>query len=130
MNEVMISTVLCNILVGCFCVLMYEVRENRRKLQDGTEITTYTRDVVSANILEVEAGTTGYMGGDTGHGGRTYFRIKDEGGTDIDIKPFMDRFGSEGFEVTLGGDCELETMIRALKFITKVLEDESGEVYD
>ena len=109
---------------------MYEVKENRRKLQDGTQITTYTRDVVSANILEVEAGTTGYMGGDTSHGGRTYFRIKDEGGTDIDIKPFMDRYGREGFEVTLGGDCELETMIRALKFITRVLEDESGEVYD
>ena len=32
---------------------MYEVKENRRKLQDGTEITTYTPDVVSANILEV-----------------------------------------------------------------------------
>ena len=47
---------------------MYEVREKRRKLLDGTEITTYTRDVVSANILEVEAGTTGFMGGDTGHG--------------------------------------------------------------
>lgn len=109
---------------------MYEVTERRRKLDDGTEITTYTRDVVSCNILQVEAGTTGYMGGDTGHGGRTYFRIKDEGGTDIDIKPFMDRFGSEGFEVTLGGDCELDTMIRALKFITKVLEEESEEVYD
>lgn len=109
---------------------MYEVTERRRKLDDGTEITTYTRDVVSCNILQVEAGTTGYMGGDTGHGGRTYFRIKDEGGTDIDIKPFMDRFGSEGFEVTLGGDCELETMIRALKFITKVLEEESEEMYD
>ena len=52
---------------------MYEVREKRRKLLDGTEITTYTRDVVSANILTVEAGTTGYMGGDSGHGGRTYF---------------------------------------------------------
>lgn len=109
---------------------MYEVTERRRKLDDGTEITTYTRDVVSCNILQVEAGTTGYMGGDTGHGGRTYFRIKDEGGTDIDIKPFMDRFGSDGFEVVLGGDCELETMIRALKFITKVLEEESEEVYD
>ena len=109
---------------------MYEVTERRRKLDDGTEITTYTRDVVSCNILQVEAGTTGYMGGDTGHGGRTYFRIKDEGGTDIDIKPFMDRFGSDGFEVILGGDCELETMIRALKFITKVLEEESEEVYD
>ena len=55
---------------------MYEIKENRRRLKDGTEISTYTRDVVSCNILEVEAGTTGYRGGDTGHGGRTYFRIK------------------------------------------------------
>ena len=35
---------------------MYEIKENRRELFDGTEITTYTRDVVSANILQVEAG--------------------------------------------------------------------------
>lgn len=110
---------------------MYEIRESRRRLKDGTDITTYTRDVVSCNLLEVEAGTTGYMGGDSGHGGRTYFRIKDEGGTDMDIHVTRDRFGNtEGFEVTLGGDCELETMIRALKFITKVLEEESEEVYD
>ena len=106
------------------------MKENRRELHDGTEITTYTRDVVSANILQVEAGTTGYKGGDTGHGGRTYFRISDEASTDIHVRPFMDRFGCNGFEVTLGGDCELETMIRALKFITKVLEEESEEVYD
>nr|WP_289698138.1 hypothetical protein [Enterocloster clostridioformis] len=109
---------------------MYEVTESRRKLHDGTEITTYTRDVVSANILQAEAGTTGFMGGDTGHGGRTYFRIQDLGSTDIDIKPIVTRYGCDGFEVTLGGDCELETTIRALKFITKVLEDESKEVYD
>ena len=50
---------------------MYEIKENRRRLKDGTEISTYTRDVVSCNILEVEAGTTGYRGGDTGHGGRS-----------------------------------------------------------
>jgi hypothetical protein len=109
---------------------MYEIKENRRTLHDGTEITTYTRDVVSANILQVEAGTTGYKGGDTGHGGRTYFRIQDEASTDMDVKPIITRYGCDGFEVTLGGDCELETMIRALKFITKVLEDESEEVYD
>ena len=47
---------------------MFEIKENRRVLPDGTEITTYSRDVISANILEVEAGTTGYKGGDTGHG--------------------------------------------------------------
>lgn len=110
---------------------MYEIKQNRRRLKDGTEITTYTRDVVSCNILEVEAGTTGFMGGDTGHGGRTYFAIRDEGCTDMVIRVIRDRFGNtEGFKVMLGGDCELETMIRALKFITKVLEDESEEVYD
>lgn len=27
---------------------MYEVTERRRKLDDGTEITTYTRDVIKA----------------------------------------------------------------------------------
>ena len=108
---------------------MYEVREKRRKLLDGTEITTYTRDVVSASILTVEAGTTGYMGGDSGHGGRTYFRIEDQGSTDIQVLP-IGRYGDEGFEVFLGGDCELETVIRALKFITKVLEEEAEEVCD
>ena len=110
---------------------MYEIKENRRRLKDGTDITTYTRDVVSCNILEVEAGTTGYMGGDSGHGGRTYFAIRNDGSTDMDIHVMRDRFGdAEGFEIMLGGDCELETMIRALKFITKVLEEESQEVYD
>lgn len=109
---------------------MFEVKEKRRTLPDGTEITTYSRDVVSCNILEVEAGTNGYQGGDTGHGGRTYFRIEDQGSTDMKVHSYTDKHGSSGFEVILGGDCELETMIRALKFITKVLEDESREVYD
>lgn len=99
-------------------------------LPDGTEISTYTREVISANILEVEAGTTGYMGGDSGHGGRTYLRIQDSASTDMEIRTFVDKHGCNGFEVFLGGDCELETTIRALKFITKVLEDESKEVYD
>lgn len=110
---------------------MYEVKENSKVLTDGTKFTTYEREVVSANILEVEAGTTGYKGGDTGHGGRTYFRISDAACTDMDVHVFHDHYGNtDGFEVILGGDCELETMIRALKFITKVLEDESREVFD
>ena len=109
---------------------MFEIKENDRILPDGTEITTYTRDVISCNLLEVEAGTTGYMGGDTGHGGRSYFRIKDNGGTDMEVNTSVDSYGCRSLEVFLGGDCELETMIRALKFITKVLEDESKEVCD
>ena len=109
---------------------MYEIKENRRVLKDGTELTTYARDVVSCNILEAEAGTTGYQGGDTGHGGRTYFRIEDAGRTDMEVHSYVNKYGCPGFEGVLGGDCELETMIRALKFITKVLEEESAKVYD
>ena len=107
---------------------MYEVREHTRKI-DGMDVTTYTRDIFSANVLSVEAGTNGFQGGDSGHGSRTYFRITDCGSTDIRVKT-QGYDGDEGFEVTLGGDCELETIIRALKFITKVLEDQAKEVYD
>ena len=107
---------------------MYEVREHTRKI-DGMEIPTFSREIISANVLSVEAGTNGFQGGDSGHGSRTYFRITDCGSTDIHV--ITHGFdGDEGFEVFLGGDCELETIIRALKFITKVLEDQAKEVYD
>jgi hypothetical protein len=107
---------------------MFAITEGIRRI-GGIEVPTYKREIVSANILEVEAGTNGYQGGDTGHGSRTYFRIENEGGTDIQVRP-LGRYGDEGFEVTLGGDCELETIITALKFITKVLEDGAKEVHD
>ena len=108
---------------------MYEIKENTRKI-DGMDVTTYTREIYSANVLSVEAGTNGFQGGDSGHGSRTYFRIEDQGSTDIEVRSYNSKFSGGGFEVILGGDCELETMIRALKFITKVLEEESEEVYD
>ena len=42
---------------------MYEVREHTRKI-DGMEIPTFTREIISANVLSVEAGTNGFQGGD------------------------------------------------------------------
>ena len=107
---------------------MYEIIQSSR-IVDGIGVDTYTREIISASYLEVEAGTTGYRGGDTGHGCRTYFRIKDLGGTDISINVIRDCDGdAEGFEVMLGGDCELDSIIRALKFITKVLVEESEHI--
>lgn len=106
---------------------MYEIRQRKRTLSDGHAIITFERDIVSANALKVEAGTTGYMGGDTGHGGRTYFRIEDLASTDMTVNVFGKKYSGAGFEVTLGGDCELETIVHALKFIIKVLEDEAHE---
>ena len=109
---------------------MFEIKEKQRVLPDGTELTTFERDIYSCNILSVEAGTTGYMGGDSGHGGRTYFRIKDEGSTDIKAHVSKDKLGQEIVEVILGGDTELETIITAIRFIAKVLEDQKNDVRD
>lgn len=108
---------------------MYEIKAEDRTLDDGTKITTYCREITNCNILEVIAGTTGYQGGDSGHGGRTFFAIHDLASTDITVE-LIGADGCGGFEVTLGGDSELETMIQALKFITKALEDEAKGVRD
>ena len=106
---------------------MYEVICGEREV-GGMTVDTFKRVICSANILEVEAGTNGYKGGDTGNGSRTYFRIQDMGGTDIQVRPTHDCFGHEdGVVVALGGDCELTTIIESLKFIVQVLEDQIKE---
>ena len=48
---------------------MFAITEGTRRVY-GKEITTYTREIYSANVLEVEAGTNGFQGGDSGHGSR------------------------------------------------------------
>ena len=110
---------------------MFAIKEKQRILPDGTRLTTFTREVISANAIEVEVGTNGFKGGNAEHGCRTYFRITDLGNTDMFVKMALGRNGNTGeVEFILGGDCELETIIRALKFAVKVLEEESAEVID
>ncbi|MHB1154879.1 MAG: hypothetical protein ACYCWE_17575 [Eubacteriales bacterium] len=107
---------------------MFSITEGKR-IVDGYEVTTYTREVTNCNVLEVEAGTNGYKDGGPGRGSRTYFRIFDLVGTNIEVNA-LGRNGVEGLEVSLGGDSELDTIIAALKFITKVLEDGAKGVRD
>lgn len=80
---------------------------------------TYTTTITSANILEVEAGTTGPCGGDSGHGGRTMLRIADAAGTDIEVE-----WNPEKKEVTilLGGDAEMGTFVAALRYALDVYD--------
>lgn len=106
---------------------MYETTCTTRKI-NGVDIETWSRDIIDANLLFVEAGTNGYQGGDTGHGSRTYIRIQDEGGTDIDARAITDKFGcTSGIEIALGGDAELSTIIETLEFAAKVLKDQIQE---
>lgn len=95
------------------------------RLIDGRMIKTKKMFIEDINVLEVEAGTNGFQGGDSGHGSRTFFKICDRASTDIRVRRCASRFGEEGLEVVLGGDAELRTIIQALKFITDTLEAES-----
>jgi len=79
------------------------------------------------NILDLEIGTNTPKGGDTGHGGRTLFKLVDAGGTDWYIK-IVDSIGEHYFEspkeitIVLGGDSEAKTFAEALLFAGKYLK--------
>ncbi|HPY37021.1 MAG TPA: hypothetical protein PLH38_04230 [Clostridia bacterium] len=101
---------------------MYEIKEKSREIH-GVKVTTWQREILSANILEVEAGTNGYQGGDSGHGGRTYLRIQDLSSTDIQVRVLGKEGGEHGVELVMGGDAELSSLIDALDFALKALRD-------
>lgn len=85
----------------------------------------------SANILEVTVATTGYRGGDAGHGGRSVVRINDLGGTAIKARIIPESVhGNGGIELMLGGDCELITLIDGLRFAADALEELSDKSSD
>ena len=46
----------------------------------------YESSFSDSNILRAAAGTTGFRGGDSGHGGRTFIELEDLANTDIDFK--------------------------------------------
>ena len=101
---------------------------------DGIPVPTARNTFTSCNCLSVEVGTTGYKGGDSGNGGRTYLRITDEGSTDLrcrveTYKEDYETHDANQIEIMLGGDAELETFTQALRFAADVLEKKvSGEL--
>lgn len=101
-----------------------------KRLISGKEVYTVCVDIDSLNDLTVEVGTTGLKNGDSGHGGRTYFEIKNVAGTDIKIgfSDDRERVSECGFYVELGGDSELQTMVAALSQVIKVLACQSKKV--
>ena len=85
--------------------------------KDGVQLIRGS--VTSCNTLGFEAGTTGYCGGDSGHGGRTFFTIFDILCSDIRATTSCD---GRALRVELGGDSELDTIIAALRSIAMILE--------
>ncbi len=102
---------------------------------DGIEVKTRKQKIVGLNIITVEAGTTGYCGGDSGHGGRTVLRIKDESSTDMRCR--LRDSGKEyeydylnQIDLILGGDSEMETLIEALEFAVDTLKKQIDGKYN
>jgi len=95
--------------------------EIRTRKVNGRDVKTYVCELLAANVLEVEVGTTGIRGGDTGHGGRTFFRLADLGGTDMRVG--ANNSNNPEVIIEFGGDCELDTFTRALEFALFVLND-------
>lgn len=92
------------------------IETNTRNI-DGYEVPVVTEMFSRLNTLEVEVGTTGVQGGDSGHGCRTYLRIEDRAGTDIKVNLIPESHkGNGGVEIVLGGDSELNTIIDTLEF--------------
>ena len=98
----------------------YPAQKHIRQLK-GEDVITWSRNVVSSNILEVEAGTNGYHGGDSSKGARTYLRLADVGNSAMWCRAQE----YDGVEIVLGGDTELATVIEALKWMVSVLEAQS-----
>ena len=79
----------------------------------------------SANILSVEVGTTGLMGGNAGHGGETYLKLTDDGATSWFCK-VVDGNGNEilvespeSIFISVQGDTELETFASSLEWAAR-----------
>lgn len=97
---------------------------------NGSQVETFKKEIVDCNIIEVEVGTTGYCGGDSGHGGRTYFRITDLSSTAMSCRIKGRNTVTEDYlhqiELMLGGDAEMETFIEALEFALDTLKSQAG----
>jgi|TARA_B100000315_G_C14575227_1_gene587598 hypothetical protein len=80
----------------------------------------YVKEIGCCSVLEVSVGTTGYCGGDSGHGGRTYIEITEICNTDIEC--YWNNTHKK-LTINLGGDSELDTIIEVLDFILRKLKE-------
>lgn len=96
--------------------------EDSNLIEEKTEAT-----FVSANILKTGIESTGYQGGDAGHGGFTTITFKDEASTCMDIeingKKLQEKSLNNKIKITFRGDTEQNTLLQALKFLTIRLEE-------
>jgi hypothetical protein len=102
---------------------------------DNIDVPLAVKDFVDACDLQVEVGTNGYQGGDTGHGSRTVLMFENcatcdlrasivRRGEPLEAPEFLTNIGEpvDRIEIVLGGDSELARFLDSLRFAVKSLE--------
>lgn len=85
---------------------------------NNVKFVTAERSFVGACMMTVSVKTTGYCGGDSGHGGRSEIVLSNDGGFNLDGSDH----GSGQIAIRCGGDAELEMLSDALVFAGNILK--------
>ena len=90
------------------------------------QVPVESKIINSCNILEVTVGTNCPCGSDSGHGGRTFFKLKDLAGTDMRVRVAGVEYRNESVEIIFGGGSEFGTFMEAMEFAIETLKRQSG----
>jgi hypothetical protein len=80
-------------------------------------------DYANASVGHVKFETTGYRGGDSGHGGRLVIRIKDDANMLFDVKVTKHRYSNltESVTITFLGDDEMNAAYSFFQYLEQAL---------
>jgi len=81
-----------------------------------TKVPMRQTAIVDAHTVYVAVGSTGLLGGDAGHGGRTVIRLIGLEGFGIDVRQMGDEV-----KITVTGDAELRALARAVDYVASEL---------
>ena len=110
---------------------MFAITEGVAKI-NGKTVDTFEREISNGRTaLEVEAGTTGFVGEDARDaGGRTYIGINCICG-DFHFEPVKNDNGQlSGFKIACCGDDGLDSILKALSFALEALGDQVNGIDD
>ena len=90
---------------------------------------TFIRGIIGENtVMEVEAGTNGYRGGDRKNGSRTYLRLTALNKVDFFARLKNNDAGQPvGVELCFCGDDGLSAVLKVLDFAKQALTDQISE---
>ena len=98
------------------------IRDVRKKFTIMPKIPVHSLSITNANLLTVQVGTNCPQGGNYSHGGRTVFRIIDDGATSLRLRiDGKEEKRPAKVELIFSGDSEAESFVEALEFAARVL---------